>query len=68
MRLAGCCFRSAFRDCWLASPTPMQAQLVYQDRIRAHHAALRRFYYGYLFTDKPFGKEDFDRAPRFGSP
>ncbi|MCI4592252.1 DUF3526 domain-containing protein [Sphingobium sp. BYY-5] len=43
----------------------VQAQLAYQDRIRAYHAALRRFYYGYLFTDRPFGKEDFDRAPRF---
>ncbi|MGK2909059.1 MAG: ABC transporter permease [Sphingobium sp.] len=45
--------------------TDVQAQLAYQDRIRAYHAALRRFYYSYLFTDKPFGREDFDRAPRF---
>lgn len=41
------------------------AQLAYQDRIRAFHARLRRFYYGYLFTDRPFAREDFDRAPRF---
>ena len=47
--------------------TDVQAQLAYQDRIRAYHATLRRFYYGYLFTDKPFGKADFERAPRFGS-
>lgn len=45
--------------------TDMQAQLAYQDRIRAFHRQLRNFYYGYLFTDKPFGKADFDKAPRF---
>jgi ABC-2 type transport system permease protein len=45
--------------------TDMQAQLAYQDRIRAFHKRLRDFYYGYLFTDKPFGKADFDKAPRF---
>lgn len=45
--------------------TDMQAQLAYQDRIRAFHKRLRHFYYGYLFTDKPFGRDDFDRAPRF---
>lgn len=45
--------------------TDVEAQFAYQDRIRAYHAALRDFYYGYLFTDRPFGKEDFDRAPRF---
>ncbi|MDR7154800.1 ABC-2 type transport system permease protein [Sphingobium xenophagum] len=45
--------------------TDMQAQLAYQDRIRAFHARLRTFYYGYLFTDKPFGKVDFDKVPKF---
>ncbi len=45
--------------------TDMQAQLAYQDRIRAFHEQLRNFYYGYLFTDKPFGKADFDKAPKF---
>ncbi len=43
----------------------LRAQLAYQDRIRAFHARLRRFYYGYLFTDRPFAREDFDRAPQF---
>ena len=47
--------------------TDMQAQLAYQDRIRAYHQTLRRFYYRYLFTDTPFGKEDFARTPRFPS-
>jgi ABC-2 type transport system permease protein len=45
--------------------TDLAAQLAYQDRIRAFHARLRGFYYGYLFNDRPFGKADFDRAPRF---
>lgn len=46
--------------------TDLHAQLDYQDRIRAFHRRLRAFYYAYLFTDRPFGKADFDRAPRFG--
>ena len=45
--------------------TDLQAQLAYQDRIRAFHARLREFYYGYLFRDRPFGRADFERAPRF---
>ncbi len=45
--------------------TDLTAQLAYQDRIRAFHQRLRRFYYGYLFRDRPFGYADFDRAPRF---
>lgn len=45
--------------------TDLRAQLAYQDRVRAFHGALRRFYYGYLFTDRPFAKSDFDKAPRF---
>lgn len=43
----------------------LDGQLAYHDRIRAFHARLRRFYYGYLFTDRLFGRDDFDRAPRF---
>lgn len=45
--------------------TDLAGQLAYQDRIRAFHARLRSFYYGYLFHDRPFGKADFRRAPRF---
>ncbi len=45
--------------------TDLTAQLAYQDRIRAFHQRLREFYYGYLFRDRPFGRADFDRAPRF---
>lgn len=45
--------------------TDLTAQLAYQDRIRAFHERLRRFYYAYLFRDRPFGQADFDRAPRF---
>ena len=45
--------------------TDMQAHLAYQDRIRAYHAKLRQFYYGFLFGDKPFREEDYGRAPEF---
>jgi ABC-2 type transport system permease protein len=45
--------------------TDLQAQLAYQDRIRAFHGRLREFYYGYLFRDRFFGEADFQRAPRF---
>ena len=45
--------------------TDLAAQLAYQDRIRAFHGRLRAFYYGYMFRDRPFGKADFDKAPRF---
>lgn len=45
--------------------TDMQAHLAYQDRIRAYHGQLRRFYYGFLFGDKPFREEDYQTAPEF---
>jgi ABC-2 type transport system permease protein len=45
--------------------TDLSAQLAYQDCIRAYHKRLRTFYYGYLFRDRPFGKEDFGRAPKY---
>ncbi|MCC8628487.1 DUF3526 domain-containing protein [Xanthomonas vesicatoria] len=45
--------------------TDLQAQLAYQARIRAYHQTLRAFYYGYLFRDRPFTGDDFQRAPRF---
>lgn len=45
--------------------TDLRAGLAYQDHIRAYHAELREFYYRYLFNDTPFGKADFDKAPRF---
>ena len=45
--------------------TDMQDHLAYQDRIRSYHEQLRRYFYGYLFTDEAFHAEDYDRAPRF---
>ena len=45
--------------------TDLSAQLAYQDRIRAFHRRLRAFYYDYMFHDRPFGKADFARAPRY---
>lgn len=43
--------------------TDPQAQMAYQDSIRAYHAELRRFYYPYLFDERPFDRADFARAP-----
>lgn len=48
--------------------TDVQAQLAYQDRIRAFHERLRRFYYPFLFSGVPFGPSDFARAPQFSAP
>lgn len=45
--------------------TDLIAQLDYQNRVRAFHEQLRRFYYPYLFNDRPFRASDFDRAPRW---
>lgn len=45
--------------------TDVTAQLAYQDRVRAFHAELRRFYYPFLFRDLPFGPAEFAAAPRF---
>lgn len=45
--------------------TDLQAQLAYQDRIRAYHHQLREFYYTYLFRDRPFELSDFDKVPVF---
>jgi ABC-2 type transport system permease protein len=48
--------------------TDLAAQLAYRDHIRDYHRRLREFYYGYIFRDRPFGKDDFDHAPRFYAP
>ena len=48
----------------LAATDP-QAQMAYLDRIRDFHAELRRFYYPYLFNERPFDRADFARAPAF---
>lgn len=45
--------------------TDLKAGLAYQDRIRAYHEALRRFYYPYLFNETPFRAADFDKAPKW---
>ena len=48
--------------------TDLPAQLGFEDAIRAYHSELRRFYYPYLFNEKLFGREDFDKAPVFSPP
>ena len=45
--------------------TDLRAGLKYQDRIRAYHEGLRRFYYPYLFNDTPFREADFDKVPKW---
>jgi ABC-2 type transport system permease protein len=45
--------------------TDLVAQLSYQDAIAAYHDRLRRFFYPYLFNDRPFTRADFDRLPSF---
>lgn len=47
--------------------TDLAAQFAYRDHIRDYHRRLREFYYHYMFRDRPFGKADFDRAPRFAA-
>jgi len=45
--------------------TDVSAQLAYQDRVRAFHDRLRRFYYPYLFDGTPFTPARFDSAPEY---
>lgn len=45
--------------------TDLRAGLAYQDRIRAYHERLRKFYYPYLFNETPFREADFSKAPRW---
>lgn len=45
--------------------TDLSAQLAYQDRIRAFHHRLRRYYYPYVFNETPFRQADFANAPRW---
>jgi ABC-2 type transport system permease protein len=45
--------------------TDLQAQLGYQDQVAAFHREIRNFYYPYLFNDRPFGTQDFDKRPAF---
>jgi ABC-2 type transport system permease protein len=45
--------------------TDVTAQLAYQQRIRAYHTRLRAYFYGFLFSEKPFGPDDLETVPRF---
>lgn len=45
--------------------TDLRAGLAYQDRIRAYHERLRRFYYPYLFNETPFRDDDFAKTPKW---
>lgn len=48
-----------------AARTDLAAQLDYQDRVRAFHERLRRFYYPYVFRERRFTNADFAKAPRW---
>jgi len=47
--------------------TDLSAQLAYQARIARFHADLRRFFYPYLFDERPFGPADVARIPTFAA-
>ncbi|MGC3987931.1 MAG: DUF3526 domain-containing protein [Pseudorhodoferax sp.] len=51
-----------------AAATDLPAQLAQQDAVAAFHTRLRGFFYPYLFSDRPFGVDDFARMPRFTPP
>lgn len=48
--------------------TDVPAQLDYLDRVRRYHGELRRFYYPYLFDERPFGADDWARLPQWPAP
>ncbi|MCU0728700.1 MAG: DUF3526 domain-containing protein [Sphingopyxis sp.] len=45
--------------------TDLRAQLDYQDRIRQFHERVRRYYYPYIFNERPFRAAEFANAPRW---
>lgn len=48
----------------LAASDP-RAQLDYRQDIRAFHAQLRRYYYPFIFNERPFREPEFAAAPTF---
>jgi ABC-2 type transport system permease protein len=47
--------------------TDLQGQLGYQDRVAAFHTQLRRFFYPYIFNDRPFGPAEFAQLPAYNA-
>jgi len=47
--------------------TDLHAQLAYWDQIAQFHTRLRRFYYPYVFLERPFGPRDFRLLPAYQS-
>lgn len=43
--------------------TDLAAQLAYHERIGAYHTQLRRFFYPYLFEERPFTRADLAKLP-----
>lgn len=48
--------------------TNLQAQLRYRERIAEFHAALRRYFYPYMFKEIPFRMTDVEAMPRYAAP
>jgi ABC-2 type transport system permease protein len=47
--------------------TDQFGQFAYQDSIAVFHERLRRFFYPYLFADRPFTRADFARMPAYAA-
>ncbi|SFV11694.1 DUF3526 domain-containing protein [Pseudoduganella namucuonensis] len=47
--------------------TDLRGQLAYQERIADFHTRLRKFFYPYIFEERPFSPRDFARMPSFGA-
>lgn len=43
----------------------LPAHLAYQDSIARFHRRLQAFYYPYIFNERPFLREDFERLPTY---
>lgn len=47
--------------------TDLDAHLAYLDEVGTFHAQLRRYYYPFVFQERPFGQKEFQQLPRFQS-
>ena len=45
--------------------TDLASQLAYHERIETYHTQLRRFFYPYMFEERPFTPGDLEKVPAF---
>ena len=45
--------------------TDLNASIIYEEKVRAYHAALQTFYYPKFFRNEPFDKSLLDNLPKF---